>query len=234
MALSQSLPSSPRGQRAYLRQPQPLHFPVEEQVPETKRHLILRTALYQTLERAFGQDAIVCSDQFMYWDPTDPTQCLSPDVALRRGVASPLVDCWKTWELGAPELAIEIVSDDDRSERRFQSKLERYRRAGVAEIVRFDTLAKSRPLRLFDLVSGDMVERDLNANPTDALRCDALGLYWSVRSEPEFGHLLRLARDAEGNELLMTPDEERDAAQQERDAAQARIRELEAELARRR
>jgi len=47
-----------------------------------------------------------------------------------------------------------------------------------------------------------------------------------VREDPKLGPMLRLARDAEGRELLPTPTEARLAAE-------ARVRELEAELARR-
>lgn len=36
-----------RGATRYLRAPRPLHFPVEATVPESKRHLELRTLLYQ-------------------------------------------------------------------------------------------------------------------------------------------------------------------------------------------
>jgi hypothetical protein len=77
-------------------------------------------------------------------------------------------------------------------------------------------------LRLWDILEGDLVERD----PTDreARRCDALGLYWCVVEHPRLGPTLRLARDLEGQDVLPTPEE----------AALARVAELEAELARRR
>jgi len=66
---------------SHLREPVPVHFPTEETVPETTVHLELRAALYTVMKLAFGERATIGSDQFVYWDPTDPRQCLAPDVA---------------------------------------------------------------------------------------------------------------------------------------------------------
>jgi hypothetical protein len=122
-------------------------------------------------------------------------------------------------------VGVEIVSDRDRAEQPLSEKLERYRQAGIAEVVRFDAEDPGRPLRLWDLLEGDLVERDLTA--PDARFCDALRLYWCVASNAALGATLRLARDAAGTELLPTVGEARDAAL-------ARVSELEAELERRR
>ena len=56
--------------------------------------------------------------------------------------------------------------------------------------------------------------------------CDTLGLYWCVVHGPVLVRDLRLTRDAEGMDLVLTPEEEREDAL-------ARVAELEAELARR-
>jgi hypothetical protein len=112
----------------------------------------------------------------------------------------------------------------------------------VLEVVRFEPEGRGAPLRLFDAFDGDLVERKLEA--ADARRCDALGLHWTLCPDAELGTSLRLARDAEGSDLVRTPEEaeradreiERARAEAERagkEAALARIRELEAELARR-
>src|SRR5262249_9395988 len=74
----------PSGRR-YRRAVVPLAFPAEEQVPETTGHFELRTALYQVLKLAFGHRDTIGSDQFVYWDPTDPGQRLAPDVFVRLG-----------------------------------------------------------------------------------------------------------------------------------------------------
>jgi len=226
-------------EHAYLRPPEPRHFPVEAPVPETLRHLELRTALYLSIRLELRGRATVSSDQFVYWDPTDPEQCLAPDVAVRRGSPAASLDVWKTWELGAPELAVEIVSEHDRPEQQARQKLERYRRAGVAEIARFDAEHPTAPLRLFDLRGGDLVERDLRA--PEAFHCDTLDLYWTVRDDAEIGLTLRLARDPNGKDLVPTPEEamqveraEKEAERAAKEEALLRVRELEAELSRRR
>jgi len=64
-------------------EPRRLHFPESAEVPESKRHLELRTLLYQFLKLAFGNVAAVGCDQFVYWDPTDPRACLAPDAFVR-------------------------------------------------------------------------------------------------------------------------------------------------------
>lgn len=229
MALSNPVSSSdPRARRKYLRTPAPLSFPVEARVPETTRHFRLRTALYQSIELAFRGTALVGSDQFLYFDPADPKRCLAPDVMFRRG-QSQLLPSWKTWEHGAPEVGVEIVSDSDAREREVAEKLERYRQAGVREVVIFDPERRDTLLRCFDRFDGDLVERD-PADP-EARRCDALVAYWCIVVDAELGPTLRLSRDRDGLELLPTPEE---AERAQKEAALRRIEELEAELAKRR
>jgi Uma2 family endonuclease len=204
----------------YVRAPVPLLFPSEAEVPETKRHLKLRTLLYELLELAFAEQAAIGCDQFVYWDPTDPKACLAPDAFVRLGQPDSLFRSWKAWEHGAPHVAVEIISESDERERDWDTKLSRYRRLGVTELVRFDPLAAERPLRLWELVEHDLVERELSQL---SARSRCLPGYWVVREEPELGATLRLSRDALGAELYPTRAE----------AAEQRVRELEAELRRR-
>lgn len=228
MALSLPVrPTPERAQRRYLRPPVPLHFPVHVPVPETDTHLQLRILLYESVRHLLGEHGLVSSDQLVYWDPTDPKKCLSPDLGIRTGVPRASIDSWKIWERGAPQVGVELVSVFDASERAMEQRLERYRQAGVLEVVRFDP-AREPALRLWDLVDGDLVERD-RADP-EGLRCDALGVYWCVRDEPGLGRALRLAKDRAGRELVPTPAEAARAAQV---AAEARIAELEALIAKR-
>ena len=222
MALTTADSDAISRRRRYLREPVRLHFPVEEKVPESKVHRLLTTRLFESVERELGDHALVASNQFVYWDPSDPRKCLAPDLAVRVGAANRLLQTWKTWELGAPHVGVEIVSDTDRSDSALEATLERYRRAGIGELVRFDAEHGGSPLRLWDLFDGDLVERDLS--DPNALLCDALALFWQVVPDLELGPTLRLARDTSGRDLVQTPEE----------AARARVAALEAELARRR
>ena len=229
-------PSAP--QRRYLRAPVPVHFPVHEQVPESGVHLRLRTALWSMLRLAFGDRAMVGSDQFLYWDPTDPKQCLAPDVLVWLGAPDRPFASWKVWERGAPHLAIEVISSIDRTDRPWARRLKAYQRSGVLELVRFDPEDPQHPLRLWDRLEGDLVEREVSRSELE--RSDLLGLYWLVEPSTDLGQALRLCRDAAGRDRLLSDEEAHRAAAQAqqaeveaRHAAEARVRELEAELARR-
>lgn len=216
-----SLASRPRPQRSYVRSPTPIHFPESAEVPETGVHLEVRTALYLLVRDFVGVRGAVGSDQFVYWDPSDPRQCLEPDLIVRMGALPGPFPTWKTWERGAPHLAVEIVSPSDASEAKWLTKLARYGRAGINEIARFEPEDAARPLRLWDRLEGDLVERDLDGEY--ALLCDALGVHWCVHSDATLGRVLRLSQDALGQTLIPSV--------LERD--RARIAELEAELRRR-
>lgn len=211
MALIDAPEQSPffRGRRMYVRAPRPIHFPSEERwdeaVPETKRHLETRTTLYLLLKDAFSS-ASIGSDQFVYWDATDPKRCLSPDVFVKLGARDDTFDNWKTWERSAPDVAVEIVSASDRTEAGWAEKLERYRASGIGEVVRFDAGDEQQPLRVWDRLEDDLVERAPES--THLRECVALGLWWVVVPS-EHGPTLRLARDRDGGRLLPTPAEDR-------------------------
>jgi Uma2 family endonuclease len=225
-----------------------VHFPEAELVPESKRHLEQRTALYQILTLAFREHATIGSEQFVYWDPTDPRRCLAPDVFVRLGPKDEVFRIWKVWERGAPDVAVEILSASDERDRDWNDKLERYRRLGVRELVCFDPEVEPPTLRVWDGVEGDLVERRIEGL-TAPSRC--LPGSWVVVAHPTVGTQLRLTRGLDAADLFPTPEEqeraaaerERQAAERERQAAErerelrvmaeARVRELEAELRRR-
>lgn len=202
-----------------------LHFPVEAEVPESKRHFELRTLLYQFLKLAFAEVAAVGCDQFVYWDPTDPRACLAPDAFVRFGVADDMFRSWKAWERGAPQVAVEIISDSDQPG--WDEKLARYRRLGVSELVWFDPELPERPLRVWDRVGADLIERQLAA---PCAYSPKLGGYWIAIDQPGTGLTLRLSHDERGTRLFPTLAE-REA--EGRRAAEQRVLELEAELRRR-
>lgn len=216
----------------YVRAPIPVRFPSEERVPESKRHLEQRTLLYQILKLAFAEQAAVGCDQFVYWDPTDPKQCLAPDAFVRLGVPDDLFKSWKAWERGAPQAAVEIISDSDERDRDWAGKLQKYRRLGVRELVRFDPDGDSVSLRIWDGIDGDLIERE-GVGRVAPSQC--LPGSWVVVDDAERRAVLRLSRDSEGRDLYPTPVElEVQAHRRELVAAETRIRELEAELAKRR
>lgn len=238
MAMSETGPEAfePRSleQRfEYLRPLNPRRFPVEAKVPESVRHYEVRRALYQLLSFFLRGRAVVGSDQFIYYDASNPKACLAPDVYLKLGSQHWDITSWKTWELGTPDLAIEIASRSDAPEEPWEKKLARYHRVGVRELVRFDYRA-SEPLRVWDYVEGDLAERRLK--PNSAVPSRVLGLWWVVFSQGAWGPTLRLAHDALGQHLVKSELEvEAEARQREmeaRQAAEARVRELEAELSR--
>ncbi|MFO0554334.1 MAG: Uma2 family endonuclease [Polyangiaceae bacterium] len=240
----------------YVRTPKPIVFPVEAEVPEGRRHLKLRTFLFTTFERAFGARAAIGSEQFVYFRASDARRCLAPDLFVRLAAPNDDFDIWKTWERGAPELGVEIVSPLERRpggraavcggppgwsssgepERSWESKLADYHEAGFVEVVRFDAdaLAGAR-LRVWDRVDGDLVERLVEGDRTP---CATLGGHWVVAPVGPYPAGLRL-EDPSGA-LWPSPEEaearaeaERIEAEALRARAEARVAELEAELKRR-
>ena len=175
--------------------PRPLFFPTEAEIPETKDHLDLRTALYLVLRSLFSATAWVGSDQFVNYDASDPSRVVAPDLFVRRGGPDEQFSSWKTWERGAPELAVEIVSESDASPGAWEKKLSRYHAMGVAEVVRFEARGE-RPLRIWDRIADDLVERRVEGERSESR---VLGLDFVVAKGA-----LRLARDGA---ILPTPDE---------------------------
>src|SRR5262245_22721587 len=211
LTLSAPAPKHPPGRR-YVRPPAPLHFPVEEKVPETFEHFRSRVLLFDSTDRELESRAVVATDVFVYWDPTDPKKNLAPDLVVRIGPPGKLVTSWKTWERGAPQLGVEITSASDAPERELEIKLERYRRAGIAEVVRFDANDDNRPLRIWDLIDGDLVERIVETS--EARLSDTLGLYFCFRLDEKLGLTLRLSRDPSGADILPTREEAERAAKE--------------------
>src|SRR6478609_8183697 len=207
-----------------------LFFPVSLKVPESTRHFRLRTLLFQFLRHAFADVAMIGSDQFVYWDPTNPRACLAPDAFVRFGNPNEDFDSWKAWERGVPQVAVEIISDSDASEASWEVKFERYQRLGVSELVWFDYHQPEHPLRIWDFVGDELLERRL-LEPW--AKSQHLGGFW-LPVETATGDLsLRLSRDERGLLLFPTPEEyhaeqQRIEAEGRRIAEQALARETEA------
>ena len=208
-----------RGGHIYVgRPPAPLSFPSEEEVPETNPNFEKRVVLYQSVKAEVEATSTVGSDQFVYFDPTEVAKRCAPDLFVKLRVVRGPFDVWKVWEHGAPELGVEIVSKSDRPEDEWGQKLRRYRGAGVLEVVRFDADDAEQPIRVWDRVDGELVERA--ADDPDNLACQTLGLWWTVVDMPGIGLTPRLARGRNGTDLLPTPDEARVRAEKERALAE--------------
>ncbi len=224
-------------------------------MPESVIHLCVREFLHQLLRYVLSGRAFVGSEQFVYYDGSDPRRCVAPDVYTKwgDGGARPITS-WKTWERGTPELCIEIDSPGDDGS--WSEKLDHYRSIGVRELVRFDPDAVAgKRIRVWDRIDDDLVERVVER---DCTPCITLGMHWVVRSIEEAPVALRLATSESGESLAMNEAETqasralnesrraqveaqraqveasaRVEAERARDAASRRIAELEEELRRR-
>jgi hypothetical protein len=195
---------------------------------QSLRHLRLCELLHRILRVAVGDTGSVGSDQFVYFDAQLPRRCLAPDGFVKLGVPQELFESWKTWERGAPELAVEILSPSDTREPwTLEDKLERYDALGVRELVVYDAdAAHGSHLRAWDRVGDDWIERVVDADTTP---CATLGLQWVLAPGDGLLEALRLARDPDGHDLIATPDEAERAA---KESALEEVERLRALLAR--
>ena len=116
---------------------------------------------------------------------------------------------------------MEILSPSDTKEKlSFPEKLRRYRAMGTRELVAFNADARvGSRLRAWDRIEDDLVERAVEGETTP---CLTLGVHWVLA--PGGGDLtvaLRLAKDANGREVLLTPEEAEHEARVEAEAAAA-------------
>lgn len=218
-------------------------------MPETLRHVRLRTALFQLMDEHFPHLGTSGSDQFVYWDPTNPKVCLSPDAYFCLGPRYIELDTWKTWERGVPDLAFEIISDSDSAKQHRKKSLARFCELGVREVVFFDRRRPSWKLQAWDIEGGVPTARMIGADGVTP--CKTLGCYLVVAPIEPMGLALRFSRDPEGRDLYPTALErlatervarvsaqlardvvvsERDAVVSERDGLLAEIARLRARL----
>ncbi len=195
------------------------HLPVDERVlfpsshpewemPESGRHGRLCELLYLVLRAAAGRSSTAGKDHFVYYDRKDPRRCLAPDAFVKLGVPHHLVESWKTWHLGVPELCVEILSPSDTEETlTFREKLRRYNALKPRELIVFRADGRpGRRLRAWDRTKGILVERIVSKERTP---CRTLDAFFVIRDEPEIGPALRLV-DGSGN-LVRTHGEAREA-----------------------
>ena len=101
-------------------------------------------------------DVLISGNQFMYWEPDDPTQVVAPDVYVIFGVSPEPRRTIKTWKEGkAPDVIFEITSRKTKSED-IRTKRALYEELGVREYFLFDPENDylRPPLQGFQLVEG--------------------------------------------------------------------------------
>ena len=229
----------------------PTVYPVEEKVGEDTLQRLIVELLRPLVERWLAQrgvQALVGADQFIYWKQFDPHQRVAPDVYVLPGVPpGTYVSAWKTWESGiVPSFCFEVVSTDWRKD--YAEALPRYEALGVIELVVFDPRfaerSDGRRWQVYRRLGRRGFVR-VEATNADRVRSKVLGC-WLRAVGDERAVRVRLATGARGDDLVPTPEEaeeaeriareaERAAKETERaakEAALARVRELEAILAR--
>jgi hypothetical protein len=211
---------------------QTVYFPSELKIGVTKRHNELRILLYEFLRFNFAGLARIGSNQFLYWDASDPSSWVSPDGFVCLGSPNERFDSWKVWERGVPEVAVEIV-DPVHAEGAWGfepprltwgQKLDAYRLIGVAELVRFESGVPECPLRVWQRAGDRLLERELDRSR--AYSANLRG-YWLVVPDSKLGITLRLSRDEDGSRLFPTRVE---GLSLRAELAEERVRELRAEL----
>lgn len=185
--------------------------------------LLLSTLGVLAAERAWG-NVYLGADQFFAWLREEPMVRVSPDVYLVDEPPSPpLPKSWQTWQAGhkPPRWAVEIVSDDWKKD--YDDAPPKYAQLGTRELVIFDPEAarggEGRGGRVALQVyrrddDGAFVQVYRGEGPAEAEEISAFLVVQRVGETVR----LRVARDAQGLDLVPTAEE--------------RVRALEAEIAR--
>jgi Uma2 family endonuclease len=204
---------------------------------------VARSSLRELLRERGLHGVHVGSDQFFAWLREEPLVRVSPDVYLLDDPpAPPLPPSWQTWKPGhrPPRLAIEIVSPDERHPERWRKDYdegpEKYAQLGTRELVIFDPEAAcgraGAPGRVAlqqyrREADGSFVRTYAGAGPVvQAAEIEA----WLAIQRVGPIALLRVARDAEGRDLVPTEAERAERAER-RAEQEARQREQEARRA---
>jgi Uma2 family endonuclease len=184
----------------------------------------------KTLVAEQQRTARVAWDLFVEWDPNDPRARVSPDVLLLDGQPADIEpSIWQTWKPGCnpPRMALEIVSDRSREKDYDVSPL-KYSALGVEELAVFDpgldegssSSADRFALQVFRRSErGQFLRVYAGAGPAESVVLGA----WLVVTDG--GERVRLARDAEGRDIVPT-------SQERNVTLEAKVRQLEEEIAR--
>lgn len=205
---------------------------------------VLKSALRELASERGWDRVFIGSDQFFAWIPEEPMVRVSPDVYLLDDPpAPPLPASWQTWREGhrAPRFAVEIVSGDDQHPERWRKDYDqapqKYAQLGTRELVIFDpqaALGQARDPQRVALqcyrreADGGFVRVYAGAGPSASVE---LAAFLDVATEGSIARL-RVARDPQGRDRVLTAAEARDAERRAREEAERELAELRARVAR--
>jgi len=206
-------------------------YPVEERVGEDLLQRWIMELLRPLLERYLlerGETCLVGADQFIYYRQFDPHARVAPDIYVLPGVApDAAVPSWKVWETAiVPSFALEVASSD--WEKDYIHAPSHHAAMGTQELVVFDPYFEHRRegARFQRYARRDASFTMVDRTNDERLVSEVLGcLLCAVGSGPRLR--LRLASLEPPHALFPTAEE---AERQAKEAALARVAELEAKL----
>jgi len=195
------------------------------------------SALEQWLDERGRAGSWVGRDAFFAWLEHEPLVRVSPDVyTLALPPPTPLPRMFETWRPGQtpPVFALEVVSDDWKKD--YDTGPAKYALLGARELVIFDadalrgpTRPGRVPLQIFRREDDGAFVRTY-AGPGPA-RAETLGAWLVTTASGDPSRLLRLSRDAAGEDLVPTAAERVSMERRRADEQARRADELERELA---
>ena len=206
-------------------------------VSESASHDRLREYFGYAVRVRFAQTSgvTVGSDLIVLFEEGNSRAVLSPDLFVAFGRTAGGVDqSYKVWEEGAvPAFALEILSASTwRKDAGPKRRL--YEALGVGEYWIIDPIGRlPTPITGLRLAADGRYE-DIGAAPTGGLPSDVLGLEFVMRDgecrlrDPDTGEIVRTYADSE--EARLTAEQAHRRERLARQAAEARIAELEARL----
>ncbi len=207
--------------------------PVAETYANYLQMTYLQFALRRLLQSQGRPPAVIGGNQFLYYNPYNKREHLSPDVYVGFDLAPPTTrDVWFTWEEGkAPDIVFEITSPSTQRtdvSAGPRGKLTLYAQLGVREYYVYDPQLVMFPwLRAFALIEGRLEEATLLPNGgawSELLRAELRAVTSTEWERP--GTYLRVIDPTTGAPIRVGKEELEDA----RRAARARITAMEEQL----
>ena len=195
---------------------------------ETDEHRDEMIRYIQLLRRYFaGQQVYVSGDLLVYYEQGNPKKFVVPDAFVVKDVAPRRRRVYKLWvEYRVPNVVIETTSRKTRK-KDTTDKPKLYAQLGIQEYFLFDPDQEylDPPLQGYRLAGTDYVR--IEPDESQALVSEELGLKLRV----EAGQVQFYRRD--NGERLLTAEESQRAAEERATAAEAEVKRLREELARR-